>query len=153
MVRFGLALVRRNPTRDVAALEEGLNRMFEGFYRRPQEDLNRGAWVPVVDIDSNDQHELVLKAELPDMKEEEIELTIEDNTLTLSGEKKLDTEVTERQFHRIERNHGSFARTFALPPTVDAGKVSTQYKAGVLTVRLPLREEAKPNKIKVAVAA
>jgi HSP20 family protein len=148
-----MTIVRWNPTRDVAALEEGLNRMFEGFYRRPQEDLNRGAWVPVVDIYSNDQHELVLKAELPDMKEEEIELTIEDNTLTLSGEKKLDTEVTERQFHRIERNYGSFARTFALPPTVDAGKVSAQYKAGVLTVRLPLREEAKPNKIKVAVAA
>ena len=64
--------------------------MLEGFYGRPQEDLNRGAWVPVVDIYSNGQHELVLKAELPDMKEEEIELTVEDNTLTLSGEKKLD---------------------------------------------------------------
>ncbi len=148
-----MTIVRWNPTRDVAAMEEGLNRMFEGLYRRPQEDLNRGAWVPVVDIYSNDQHELVLKAELPDMKEEDIELTIEDNTLTLSGEKKLDTEVTEQQFHRIERHYGSFARTFALPPTIDAGKVSAQYKAGVLTVRLPLREEAKPNKIKVAVAA
>jgi HSP20 family protein len=136
----------------MAALQEGLSRMLEGFYRRPQEDLNRGAWVPVVDIYSNG-HELVLKAELPDMKEEEIELTVEDNTLTLSGEKKLDTEVTEELFHRIERSYGSFARTFALPPTVDAGKVSAQYKAGVLTVRLPLREEAKPNKIKIPVAA
>jgi HSP20 family protein len=136
----------------MAALQEGLSRMLEGFYRRPQEDLNRGAWVPVVDIYSSG-HELVLKAELPDMKEEEIELTVEDNTLTLSGEKKLDTEVTQELFHRIERSYGSFARTFALPPTVDAGKVSAQYKAGVLTVRLPLREEAQPNKIKVAVAA
>ena len=126
--------------------------MLEGFYRRPQEDLNRGAWVPVVAF-SNGQHELVLKAELPDMKEEEIGLTVEDNTLTLSGEKKLDTEVTEEHFHRIERNYGAFARTFALPPTVDASKISAQYKAGVLTVRLPLREEAKPNKITVAVAA
>ena len=147
-----MTIVRWNPTRDVAALEEGLNRMVEGFYRRPQEDLNRGAWVPVVDI-YNDQHELVLKAELPEMKEDEIDLTIEDNTLTLSGEKKLDTEITEEQFHRIERSYGAFARTFALPPTVDPAKVSAQYKAGVLTVRLPLREEAKPNKIKVAVAA
>jgi len=95
----------------------------------------------------------VLKAELPDMKEEEIEVTVEGNTLTLSGEKKLDTEITEEQFHRIERSYGAFARTFALPPTVDPAKVSAQYKAGVLTVRLPLREEAKPNKIKVAVAA
>jgi HSP20 family protein len=147
-----MTIVRWESSRDMAALQEGLSRMLEGFYRRPQEDLNRGAWVPVVDIYSNG-HELVLKAELPDMKEEEIELTVEDNTLTLSGEKKLDTEVTEELFHRIERSYGSFARTFALPPTVDAGKVSAQYKVGVLTVRLPLREEAKPNKIKIPVAA
>ena len=148
-----MTIVRWDQSRDMAALQEGLSRMLEGVYRRPQEDLNRGAWVPVVDVYTNDQHELVLKAELPDMKEEEIEVTVEDNTLTLSGEKKLDTEITEEQFHRIERSYGAFARTFALPPTVDPAKVSAQYKAGVLTVRLPLREEAKPNKIKVAVAA
>jgi HSP20 family protein len=148
-----MTIVRWDQSRDVAALQEGLSRMLEGVYRRPQEDLNRGAWVPVVDVYTNDQHELVLKAELPDMKEEEIEVTVEDNTLTLSGEKKLDTEITEEQFHRIERSYGAFARTFALPPTVDPAKVSAHYKAGVLTVRLPLREEAKPNKIKVAVAA
>ena len=137
------------------AQQARISRVLEGFYGRPQEqeDLTRGAWVPAVDIYSNGQHELVLKAELPDMKEEEIELTVEDNTLTLRGEKKLDTEVTEEQFHRIERSYGSFARTFTLPPTVDAGKVSAEYKSGVLTVRLPLREEAKPNRIKVAVAA
>ena len=148
-----MTFVRYDSSRDMAALQQGLGRMLEGFYRSPQEDLNRGAWVPAVDIYSNGQHELVLKAELPDMTEEEIELTVEDNTLTLRGERKLDTEVTEQQFHRIERSYGSFARTFALPPTVDAGKVSAEYKSGVLTVRLPLREEAKPNKIKVAVAA
>ena len=148
-----MTFVRYDSSRDMAALQQGLGRMLEGFYRGPQEDLNRGAWVPVVDIYSNGQHELVLKAELPDMKEEEIGLTVEDNTLTLSGEKKLDTEVTEEHFHRIERSYGAFARTFALPPTVDASKVTAQYKAGVLTVRLPLREEAKPNKITVAVAA
>jgi HSP20 family protein len=148
-----MTMVRWDSSRDMAALEERMSRLLEGLYRRPQEDLNRGAWVPVVDIYSNGQHELVLKAELPDMKEEDIELTVEDNTLTLRGEKKLDTEVTEEQFHRIERSYGSFARTFALPPTVDAAKVSAQYKAGVLTVRLPMREEAKPNKIKVAVEA
>jgi HSP20 family protein len=148
-----MTMVRWDSSRDMAALEERMSRLLEGLYRRPQEDLNRGAWVPVVDIYSNGQHELVLKAELPDMKEEDIELTVEDNTLTLRGEKKLDREVTEEQFHRIERSYGSFARTFALPPTVDAAKVSAQYKAGVLTVRLPMREEAKPNKIKVAVEA
>ena len=157
-----MTIVRWDSSRDVAALQqqenlgrlqqETLSRLFEGFYRRPQEDLNRGAWVPVVDIYSNG-HDLVLKAELPDMKEDEIELTIENNTLTLSGEKKLDTEVTEELFHRIERSYGTFARTFTLPPTVDASKVSAEYRAGVLMVRLPLREDAKANRIRIAVAA
>jgi len=147
-----MTIVRWDSSRDASALQERLSRMLEGFYVRPQEDLARGAWVPAVDIYSNDQHELVLKAELPEMKEDEFEVTVEDNTLTLRGEKKLDTEVTQEQFHRIERSYGPFARSFAMPPTVDAGKVRAEYKAGVLTVRLPLREEAKPKQIKVAVA-
>ena len=148
-----MTIVRWDSLRDVAANQDRISRMFEGFYGRPQEDVARSSWVPAVDIYSNGQHELVLKAELPDMKEEEIELTVENNTLTLRGERKLDTEVTEQQFHRIERSYGLFARTFVLPPTVDADKVSAEYKAGMLTVRLPLREEAKPKQIKVEVAA
>jgi HSP20 family protein len=152
MRRTIMTIVRWNSSRDVAALQERMSRMLEGFYVRPQEDLTRGAWVPAVDIYSSSEHELVLKAELPDMKEDEFEVTVEDHTLTLRGEKKLDTEVSEEHFHRIERSYGTFARTFALPPTVDAGKVNAEYKAGVLTVRLPLREEAKPKQIKIAVA-
>jgi HSP20 family protein len=148
-----MTMVRWESLRDMAAQQERMSRMFESFDGRPQEDLARGSWVPAVDIYSNGQHELVLKAELPDMKEEEIDLTFEDNTLTLRGERKLDMEVAEQQFHHIERSYGSFARTFALPPTVDAAKVSAEYKAGVLTVRLPLREEAKPKQIKIQVAA
>ena len=148
-----MTIVRWNPLHDMATNQERLSRILDGFYARPQEDFARSAWVPAVDIYSNGDHELVLKAELPDMKEEEIDLTVEDNTLTLRGERKFDAEVTEDQFHRIERSYGSFARTFALPPTVDADRVSAQYKAGVLTVRLPLREEAKPKQIKVLVAA
>jgi HSP20 family protein len=147
-----MTIIRWDSFRDVAALQERMNQMV-GFYSAPQEDLTRSAWVPAIDIYSNGPYELVLKAELPDMKEEEIALTIEDNTLTLRGEKKLDGEITEGQFHRTERSYGAFARTFALPPTIDAGKVSAAYKAGVLTVRLPLREEAKPQQIKVAIAA
>jgi len=95
----------------------------------------------------------VIKAELSDINEADIDLTIEDNTLTLRGERKLDAEVAKEQFHRIERSFGSFSRTFVLPPTVDGGKVTAQYKGGVLTVLLPLREEAKPKQIKVQVAA
>ena len=148
-----MTTVRWNSSHDLAAQQERMSRMLEGFYGRPQEDLARGAWAPVVDIYSNGQHELVLKAELPGMTEDEIGVTVEENTLTLRGEKKFAPEVSEEQFHRMERGYGSFARTFALPPTVDAGKVSAEYKAGVLTVRLPLREDAKPKQIKIQVAA
>ena len=110
-------------------------------------------WVPPVDIFQNGDHELVLKAELPEMSRENIDLTVENGTLTISGEKKLATDVKEEQFHHIERRYGSFSRSFSLPQTVDAAKVSAEYKHGVLTVRLPLREEAKPRQIKVDIAA
>jgi HSP20 family protein len=148
-----MTIVRWNPLHDTGTNQERLSRILDDFYGRSQEELTRSAWVPAVDVYSNGHQELVLKAELPEMKEEEIDVTVEDNMLTLRGERKLDAEVTEDQFHRIERSYGSFVRTFSLPPTVDAGKVSAQYKDGVLTVRLPLREEAKPKQIKVHVAA
>ncbi len=110
-------------------------------------------WVPPVDIYQTSDHELVLKAELPDLSREEIDITVENFVLTLKGEKKLAPEVKEEQFHHIERSYGSFSRSFSLPRTVDATKVAADYKNGVLTVRLPLREEAKPRQIKVEVAA
>ena len=110
-------------------------------------------WVPPVDIYQTSDHELVLKAELPDLSREEIDITVENFVLTLKGEKKLASEVKEEQFHHIERSYGSFSRSFSLPRTVDASKVAADYKNGVLTVRLPLREEAKPRQIKVDVAA
>jgi HSP20 family protein len=148
-----MTMVRWDSLRDIAAYQERMSRALEGRYSRSQEELVPGSWVPAVDIYTNDKRELVLKAELSDIKEEDIELTIEDNTLTLRGERKFDTEVAKEQFHRIERSFGSFARTFSLPPTVDAGKVSAAFKGGLLTVLLPLREEAKPKQIKVQVAA
>ena len=110
-------------------------------------------WVPPVDIYQTGEHELVLKAELPEMAREDIDVTVENFVLTIKGEKKLGTEVKEEQFHHIERRYGAFDRSFSLPRTVDASKVSADYKNGVLTVRLPLREEAKPRQIKVDVAA
>ena len=110
-------------------------------------------WVPPVDIYQTSEHELVLKAELPELSREEIDITVENFVLTLKGEKKLAGEVKEEQFHHIERSYGPFSRSFSLPRTVDASMVSADYKNGVLTVRLPLREEAKPRQIKVDVAA
>jgi len=110
-------------------------------------------WVPAVDIYQTGDKELVLKAELPEMSREAIDITVENGTLTIKGEKKLAGDVSQEQFHHIERRYGQFSRSFSLPQTVDTAKVSAEYKHGVLTVRLPLREEAKPRQIKVDVAA
>jgi HSP20 family protein len=110
-------------------------------------------WVPPVDIYQTGDQELVLSAELPDMSRENIDITVENFVLTIKGEKKVAVDVKEEQFHHVERHYGTFSRSFSLPQTVDAGKVSAEYKNGVLTVRLPLREEAKPRQIKVDIAA
>jgi HSP20 family protein len=110
-------------------------------------------WMPPVDIFQTGNHELVLKAELPDMSREDIDITVENFVLTVKGEKKLSHEVKEEQYHHAERRYGTFSRSFSLPQTVDSNRVAAEYKNGVLTVRLPLREEAKPRTIKVDVAA
>jgi len=113
-------------------------------------------WMPPVDIFQTGEHELVLKAELPDMSRDAIDITVENFVLTIKGEKKFGAGmegVKEEQFHHVERRYGTFSRSFSLPQTVDASRVSAEYKNGVLTVRLPLREEAKPRQIKVDVAA
>jgi HSP20 family protein len=109
--------------------------------------------MPPVDIFQTGDHELVLKAELPDMSREDIDITVENFVLTVKGEKKLSHEVKEEQYHHLERRYGTFSRSFSLPQTVDSNRVAAEYKNGVLTVRLPLREEAKPRTIKVDVAA
>ena len=110
-------------------------------------------WMPPVDIFQTNEHELVLKAELPDMSRDDIDINIENFVLTVKGEKKSSSEVKDEQYHHVERRYGSFSRSFSLPTTVDPNRVSAEYKHGVLTVKLPLREEAKPRSIKVDVAA
>ncbi|MBS1819960.1 MAG: Hsp20/alpha crystallin family protein [Acidobacteria bacterium] len=150
-----MAIVRWNdPFREFAQLQERLNRAFSDAYGRNDEGLlSSGSWMPPVDIYQNGDHELVLKAELPDMTREDIDVTVDNGTLTIKGEKKLSSEVKEDQYHRIERRYGSFSRSFSLPPTVDPARVGAEYKNGVLTVKLPMREEAKPRQIKVDVSA
>jgi HSP20 family protein len=111
------------------------------------------AWMPPVDIYQAGDRELVLKAELPDMVRDDLDITVENFVLTIKGEKKFADEVKDDQFHHAERRFGSFSRSFSLPQTVDASKMTAEYKSGVLTVHIPLREEAKPRQIKVDVAA
>jgi len=149
-----MAIVRwSDPLREFAQLQDRINRVFNDTYRTDEGLMTSGAWVPPVDIYQNGEHEVVIKAELPDLTREAIDITVDNGTLTIRGEKKLASDVKEEQFHRIERRYGSFSRSFSLPQTVDTTKVAADYKNGVLTVRLPLREEAKPRSIKVDVAA
>jgi HSP20 family protein len=142
-----MALVRWDPARELASMEvDRLNNMFNNFFG---EGLSR-SWAPAVDIYETPQHEIVVKAELPDMKREDIGVTFENNVLTLTGERKVDEQIARDRFQRMERFYGSFSRSFTLPPTVDAAQISAAYKDGVLTVRLPQREEAKPKQITVS---
>ena len=150
-----MAIVRwTDQFREFAQLQDRLNRAFADISSRSDEGLlSSGSWLPPVDIYQNGEHELVLKAELPDLTREDIDITVDKGTLTIKGEKKFSSEVKEEQFRRIERQYGAFSRSFSLPPSVDPSRVAAEYKNGVLTVRLPLREEAKPRQIKVDVAA
>lgn len=150
-----MAITRFDPFRDLAVLQDRMNRLFNDTYgdRHREDDLmSRGTWTPAVDIYEVDGT-LVLKAELPDMRREDIDVNVENNTLTIRGERKLDNEIRQESFHRIERAYGSFLRQFSLPPTVDTAKIAAEYKNGVLTVKLPVRDEAKPRSINIEVAA
>jgi HSP20 family protein len=143
-----MALVRWSPVGELAGMEvERLNRMFEEFYTG---GFARN-WVPAVDIYENENQEVVIKAELPEVKREDINVTFENNVLTLKGERKVEETTKREQFQRVERHYGSFTRSFTLPNTVDASRIAANYKDGVLTITLPRREEAKPKQISVNV--
>jgi HSP20 family protein len=141
-----MAIVRWEPAQDMASMEvDRLNRMFANFFG----DQGARSWLPPVDIYETENHEVILKAELPDMKREDINITFENQVLTLRGERKLDESVRRDRYQRFERAYGTFSRSFTIPSTVDAGHITASYKDGVLTVRLPQREEAKPKQIEV----
>ncbi|MCL4846716.1 MAG: Hsp20/alpha crystallin family protein [Acidobacteria bacterium] len=148
-----MAIVRLDPFRELAAMQDRINRIFGDAYgRRADDDVSlRGDWIPAVDIYENDRHELVLKAELPGLNRDDIDLRVENNTLTVRGERRREAGVRDEQYHRVERVYGTFSRSFTLPSSLDAGSVTADYRDGVLTVVLPKREEAKPRQIQVKV--
>src|SRR5207249_5131634 len=126
-----------DPLREFAQLQDRINRVFTDAYGRSDEGLmTSGTWAPPVDIYQNGDHEVVLKAELPDMTREDIDITVDNGTLTIKGEKKLANDVKEEQFHRIERRYGVLGRTVSLPETADTAKVGAEDRDGVLTVLL-----------------
>jgi HSP20 family protein len=147
-----MAIVKVDPFREFAAMQDRMNRLFGNVYLRDEDTGFRGTWAPAVDIFETDNHDLVVRAELPGMTRDDIEVSVENSTLVLKGEKKFDAEVKEEHYRRVERTYGTFHRSFSLPNTVDTNKVSADYKNGVLTVKLPFKEEAKPRTINVEVA-
>jgi HSP20 family protein len=128
-------------------------RLFEDAFNRMMNEPRTGRpWSPAVDIYET-ENELVLKADVPDVDLKDIEVRVENQTLTVRGERKFEQQENTKGYHRIERNYGSFVRSFAVPATVDTEKVNATYKNGVLTIALPKKEAAKPRQVKVEVQA
>jgi HSP20 family protein len=147
-----MAIVRVDPFREFATLQDRVNRLFGNVYLRDEDVNGPNTWTPPVDIYETEGRDLIIKAEIPDLTKEAIEVTVANDTLTLRGERKRPADVKEEQFRRVERQYGAFSRSFSLPNTVDASRVSADYKNGVLTVKLPFREDAKPRTVTVNVA-
>ncbi len=148
-----MTIYRWNPTREVAALQNRMNSLFQDFTRTAggQEDLlTTASFVPPVDI-YEDEHKVVLKLEVPGMKDEDLDIRVENNTLTVRGERKFESEEKEENFHRIERRYGSFYRAFTVPTTVDTEKVQAKYDAGVLRIEMERKAESKPKQVKIGV--
>jgi HSP20 family protein len=151
-----MAIVRFEPFRDLVTIQDRMNRLFDeafrGVPRAGTEDdwALGGSWAPAVDI-FEQEGSIVLKAELPGVDPKDVDIRVENNTLTLRGERRFDNEVKRESYHRVERSYGAFTRSFSLPNMVDVEKIKAEYKDGVLRVTLPKKEEAKPKQISINV--
>ena len=145
-------LNRFEPFRGTSTLQDQMNHLFNEAFERTSEEANLTAWAPAVDIYET-EHELVVKADIPEIKPEELDIRVENNILTIRGERKFEEKVSENNYLRVERSYGSFSRSFSLSNTVNAEAIKADYKNGVLTLSIPKREEAKPKQIKVNVEA
>jgi len=145
-------LSRFEPFRGVASLQGQINRLFNEAFDRSSGEANLTTWAPAVDIYETEQA-LVVKADLPDVKPEDLDIRVENNILTIRGERKFEKKVNEENYLRVERAYGSFSRSFSLSNTVNTEAIKAEYKDGVLNLTVPKREEAKPKQIKVNVHA
>lgn len=146
-------MTRWEPFRGSPTLQEQLNRFFNDTFLRSQgEESALTTWAPAVDIYESGE-ELVVKADLPDINEKDIDVRVENNLLTIRGERKFEKNVSEDNYLRVERSYGAFSRSFSLPNTVNTEAIHADYKNGVLTVKLPKREEAKPRQVKVQISS
>jgi HSP20 family protein len=145
-------LTRWEPFREVSTLQDRINRVFRDSYTGASQDdsLTTSSFTPAVDV-YEDEHKVTLKIEVPGIDEKDIDVRLENNTLTVHGERKIEKEEKEENYRRVERQYGSFTRTFTLPQTVDSENVTASYDKGVLNISLPKKAEAKPKQIKVNV--
>jgi HSP20 family protein len=152
-----MAIVRWEPFRDLLSLQDRMNRLFDESYRGTQRSGSDdewalgGSWAPAVDI-FEQGNDIVLKAELPGVDPKDVDIRLENNVLSLRGQRKLENEVKRESYHRVERSYGTFSRSFTLPTVVDQGSIKAEFKDGLLRLTLPKREEAKPKQIQISVA-
>ncbi len=147
-----MAITRWDPFREVVALQNRMNTLFGNLNTENESALTTASFIPAVDVYEDDK-KVVLKLEVPGIEEKDLDVSVENNTLTVKGERKFEKEEKEENFHRIERRYGSFYRAFTLPSTVDTENVAAKYEAGVLKLELTKKPEAQPKQIKVNVAA
>ena len=149
---YFMALVKYNPLRELRTMQEQMNQLLNLSWNHdlPGEEIKEGLWQPAVDIYET-ADSIVIKAELPDVDQKDIEVRIEDSTLILKGERKHEDDVKKENYHRIERYFGTFQRSFSLPTSVDQEQVEANCEKGVLTITLPKKEEKKPKQISIQV--
>ena len=145
-----MAITRWDPFREVVSLQNRLNSIFGNLNTETEGALTTASFVPAVDV-YEDEKKVVLKLEVPGIAEKDLDVSVENNTLTVKGERKFDKEEKEENFHRIERRYGSFYRAFTLPSTVDTESIDAKYDAGVLKLELKKKPEAQPKQIKVSI--
>ena len=148
-----MALVRWEPARELSSLQSEMNRLFNTFFDTPTSGGNGGGarrWVPSMDLVETDDH-FVLRADLPGLSEGDVAIELEDNVLTVSGERKAEHEEKKEGFYRVERSYGQFRRSLTLPDGVDADAIAARFDRGVLEVRIPKPEERKPRKVAIQV--
>ena len=145
-------LTRWDPFREFTTLQDRMNRLFRDSYGDHDEALTTSTFAPAVDV-YEDEHNITLSIEVPGIEEKDIDVRVENNTLTVHGERKFEKEQKEENFRRVERQYGSFTRSFTLPNTVDTGSIQANYEKGVLKIQLAKKAEAKPKQIKVSVGS
>ncbi len=146
------SITRWDPFRNVSSLQEQVNRLFESTFPARLDDSALTTWAPAVDIYET-ENELVLKADLPEINEKDLDVRLENSMLTIRGERKFEQQVKEDNYLRVERAYGSFSRSFSLPNTVNTDSIKAEYKNGVLKVELPKRAESKPKQVKISVTS